>query len=88
MSFKRTLDQVCDTLKGGITDFMGAEIMSVFYETTPEAIEDFQGKILDHTLTEEDIDRVTIRLGDDIAKIYGFTLPDQIKGNRERSDAR
>lgn len=40
MSFKRTPDQVCETLKGGITDFMGAEVMSIFYETTPEAIED------------------------------------------------
>jgi hypothetical protein len=53
-----------------------------------EDIEDFQCKILDHTLTEEDIDRVTVRLGDDIAKIYGFTLPDQAKNNHERSDAR
>ena len=53
-----------------------------------EDIEDFQCKILDHTLTEEDIDRVTTRLGDDIAKIYGFTLPDQAKNNHERSDAR
>ncbi len=49
--------------------------------------EDFQCKILEHTLTEEDIDRVTERLGEDIAKIYGFTLPDQ-KRTRERSDAR
>ena len=40
MSFKRTQEQVCDTLKGGITDFPGAEIMSVFYETTPEAAAD------------------------------------------------
>ena len=54
----------------------------------PEAIEEFQGKILDHTLTEEDIDRVTVRLGDDIAKIYGFTLPDQVKAMKERNDAR
>lgn len=38
MSFKRTPNQVCETLKGGITDFPGAEIMSVFYETTPEAV--------------------------------------------------
>lgn len=53
-----------------------------------EEIEDFQCKILDHTLTEEDIDRVTVRLGDDIAKIYGFTLPDQAKNNHVRSDAR
>ena len=40
MGFKRTQDEICDTLKGGITDFPGAEIMSVFYETTPEAIEE------------------------------------------------
>ena len=40
MSFKRTQEQVCDTLKGGITDFPCAEIMSVFYETTPEAAAD------------------------------------------------
>lgn len=38
MSFKRTPEQVCETLKGGVTDFPGAEVMSVFYETTPEAI--------------------------------------------------
>ena len=57
-------------------------------DATPEAIEEFQGKILDHTLTEEDIDRVTVRLGDDIAKIYGFTLPDQAKTMKERNDAR
>ena len=42
---------------------------------------------MDHTLTEEDIDAITERLGDDIAKIYGFTLPGQTK-THERSDAR
>ena len=52
-----------------------------------EAIEDFKGKILDHTLTAEDIDRVTARLGDDIADVYGFRLPEQRK-NHERNDAR
>ena len=40
MSFKRSPEQVCETLRGGITDFMGAEVMSVFYETTPEAIKE------------------------------------------------
>lgn len=49
--------------------------------------EDFCEKILEHTLTEEDIEAVTERLGDDIAKIYGFTLPGQTK-THERSDAR
>ena len=52
-----------------------------------ETIEDFKEKILDHTLTAEDIDRVTERLGDDIAKVYGFRLPEQRK-NHERGDAR
>lgn len=33
MSFRREREQMCDTLKGGITDFPGSEIMSVFYET-------------------------------------------------------
>ena len=40
MGFKRSLDDVCETLRGGITDFPGAEVMSIFYETTPEAIEE------------------------------------------------
>lgn len=40
MSFKRTRKEVCETLNGGITDFPGAEILSVFYETSPEAIKD------------------------------------------------
>ena len=53
-----------------------------------EAIEDFKEKILDHTLTAEDIDRVTERLGDDIAKVYGFRLPEQTREKRERNDAR
>ncbi|MCI9595775.1 MAG: acetoacetate decarboxylase family protein [Firmicutes bacterium] len=38
MSFKRNQNEICETLKGGITDFPGAEIMSVFYETTPDAV--------------------------------------------------
>ena len=42
---------------------------------------------LGHTLTAEDIDRVTARLGDDIADVYGFRLPEQRK-KHERSDAR
>ncbi len=52
-----------------------------------EMIDDFKEKILDHTLTAEDIDRVTARLGDDIADVYGFRLPEQRK-KHERSDAR
>jgi len=40
MGFKRTRDQVCETLKGGETDFPSSEILSVFYETTDEAVAD------------------------------------------------
>lgn len=53
-----------------------------------EAKENFKEKILDHTLTKRDIDRVTERLGDDIAKVYGFSLPSPAKEYRKRSDAR
>ena len=45
MSFKRSPEQVCETLRGGITDFMGAEVMSVFYETTPEAIKEVNDRV-------------------------------------------
>ena len=57
-------------------------------DVSEEAIEDFKEKILDHTLTAEGIDRVTERLGDDIAKVYGFRLPEQTREKRERNDAR
>lgn len=40
MSFKRTRDEVCDTLNGGLTDFPSSEILTVFYETTPEAVKE------------------------------------------------
>lgn len=40
MGFKRTRDEVCETLKGGVTDFPESEILSVFYETTPEAVKE------------------------------------------------
>ena len=53
-----------------------------------EAKENFKEKILDHTLTKRDIDRVTERLGDDIAKVYGFSLPSPAKEYRKRRDAR
>ncbi len=50
----------------------------------PDAIENFKEKILDHTLTQQDIDSVTVRLGDDISKIYGFTLPEKRERSYER----
>ena len=47
--------------------------------------EAFLEKILDHTLTEHDIEAVTERLGDDIAKVYGFTIPEQTNNRKERN---
>lgn len=40
MQFKRTQEQVCETLRGGVTDFPEADVLSVFYETTTEAVKD------------------------------------------------
>ena len=40
MHFKRTREEVCETLRGGITDFPESDILSVFYETTPEAVKE------------------------------------------------
>lgn len=40
MNFKKSRDQVCETLRGGLTDFPESDVLSVFYETTPEAIRD------------------------------------------------
>lgn len=40
MKFKRAREEVCDTLKGGVTDFPESDVLSVFYETTPEAIKE------------------------------------------------
>ncbi len=40
MKFKKSRDEVCETLRGGLTDFIEADILSVFYETTPEAVAD------------------------------------------------
>lgn len=40
-----------------------------------EDMDEFGCKILDHNLTQEDIEKYTERLGDAIAKVYGFELP-------------
>lgn len=47
-------------------------------------IELLKEKIYDGSVTEKDINRVTKRLGDSIAKVYGWRLPKQ----QDRSDAR
>lgn len=40
MTFQRDRDKLCGTLRGQPTDFPGSEVLSVFYETTPEAVRD------------------------------------------------
>lgn len=48
----------------------------VFKETvTEQDIEEFELAIFERNLTEELIDKYTDRLGDDIASVYGFTIP-------------
>lgn len=47
-------------------------------------IELLKEKIYDGSVTEKDINRVTKRLGDNIAKVYGWRLPKQ----QDRSDVR
>lgn len=42
---------------------------------TESQIRRLQGKIYDGTATRADITRVTRRLGDDIAHVYGFSIP-------------
>jgi hypothetical protein len=39
---------------------------------TESQIHDFHGKIYDGVVTQEDIDAITRRLGDEIAKVYGW----------------
>ena len=51
---------------------------------TEEQIEDFKGKIFDGTYTQDDIDKYTRRLGDDIAKVYGIDLPVQKKSVKKQ----
>lgn len=52
---------------------------------TDTQIENLQGKIYEGKATRADIARVTKRLGDDIARVYGFDIPKQRQStDRER----
>ena len=51
---------------------------------TPEQIESLQDKIYSGKATRTDITRATKRLGDDIAKVYGFDIPKSRTLDRER----
>ena len=46
-------------------------------ENSEADVEDFKYKILSGTVTTEDIDRYTERLGEEIAKVYGWELKPQ-----------
>lgn len=51
---------------------------------TDSQIENLKAKIYDGKATRADITRVTRRLGDEIAAVYGFDIPRQ-KKNIERA---
>lgn len=52
---------------------------------TEDQIYDLKEKLYEGTATRRDITRITRRLGDDIANVYGFEIPKQkIKNNEAR----
>lgn len=48
-------------------------------------IENLKAKLYEGTATRSDITRITRRLGDDIANVYGFAIP---KPKARNNDAR
>ena len=66
-------------------DGMNHYLYRAFKDTaTPEQIENLQNKIYSGKAIRSDITRVTKRLGDDIAKVYGFNIPKPRNHDRER----
>ena len=51
---------------------------------TQAQIDRLKEKILSNTATESDIDRLTLRLGDPIGKVYGWSFPPPGKCQQER----
>lgn len=45
---------------------------------TNDDIDDLEVKLYDGTATQKDIDRVTEKLGDRVAKVYGWELPEKV----------
>lgn len=45
---------------------------------TNDDIDDLEAKLYDGTATQKDIDRVTEKLGDRVAKVYGWELPEKV----------
>ena len=50
---------------------------------TDTQIENLQDKIYNGKVTRADITRVTKRLGDEIAEVYGFSIPKQRQSNEQ-----
>lgn len=50
--------------------------------------DEFLEKILKRTMTDEDLNRVTERLGDILEKLYGFTLPENYEKKYARRSER
>ena len=55
-------------------------------DVSDEQIENLKWKIYNREATRADITRITRRLGDEIGKVYGWTIPQ--RGSRERAGAR
>lgn len=53
-------------------------------DLTEDQIEDFQMKIIKGVLTEDDIEQCTNKIGDKIAKVYGFDI-EKVKNTEELS---
>ena len=45
---------------------------------TNDDIDDLEAKLYNGTATQKDIDRVTEKLGDRVAKVYGWELPEKV----------
>lgn len=68
-------DLRCDAIHHDGTNFY---LYRVYKDSaSPSQIELLKEKLYRGTATRADITRVTRRLGDDIAKVYGFSIPRQ-----------
>ena len=55
---------------------------------TNDDIDDLEAKLYNGTATQKDIDRVTEKLGDRVAKVYGWELPEKVYRFEERKRER
>ena len=76
--------KICDCLADAVHhDGRNYYLYRVYKDNATESqIENLKAKIYEGKATRADITRVTRRLGDDIAAVYGFTIPRQ-KQNKE-----